>query len=247
MSLDVIQPPSKEVQEKVWSAFGLNEKVIKESIEQIRGWLEHQHNLPKEVGTFLFRLNNTAPFMTILQYVVHKQVSTKFSTLVGLLEITTCFTPLNLTPFAKYAVAYSTVSAPIKEYNNPCIHFFSQLPIHSSIIPSIHHHPSLNLQKHLVMYLSTHPSMHSFMHPYIHTSSHPCIHPSLNPITLHASVPQFIYPFVHSFGYPCTLSSIREDIHAFIHSFLHPSIHPSKHPASHLPVLKSIWTSTHLS
>jgi hypothetical protein len=65
MSLELIQPPSKEVKEKVWSAFGLNEKVIKESIAQIRGWLEHQHHLPKEIGTFFFLLNNTASFMII--------------------------------------------------------------------------------------------------------------------------------------------------------------------------------------
>jgi hypothetical protein len=52
MSLEVIQPPSKEIQEKVWSAFGLNEEVIKVSIEQIWGWSKHQHHLPKEVGTF---------------------------------------------------------------------------------------------------------------------------------------------------------------------------------------------------
>jgi hypothetical protein len=52
MSLDELQPPSKEVQEKVWSAFGLNEKIIKESTEHIREWLQHQHHLPKEVGTF---------------------------------------------------------------------------------------------------------------------------------------------------------------------------------------------------
>jgi hypothetical protein len=65
MSLEVIQPPSKEVQEKVWSALGLNEKVIKESMEKLRVWLEYQHHLPKEIGTFLFLLYNTASFITI--------------------------------------------------------------------------------------------------------------------------------------------------------------------------------------
>jgi transcriptional antiterminator len=52
MSLEVIKPPSKEVQDKVRNAFGLSEETIRDSIEQLREWLEYQPHLPKEIGTF---------------------------------------------------------------------------------------------------------------------------------------------------------------------------------------------------
>jgi len=52
MSLELIEPPSKEVQEKVRSQFGLNDKVIKESVDHLRKWLECQPHLPKEIGKF---------------------------------------------------------------------------------------------------------------------------------------------------------------------------------------------------
>ncbi|KDR19511.1 Alpha-tocopherol transfer protein-like [Zootermopsis nevadensis] len=49
LSLDVMEPPSKEVREKVRSVFGLNDKIIKESIQQLKEWLELQPHLPKEI------------------------------------------------------------------------------------------------------------------------------------------------------------------------------------------------------
>jgi hypothetical protein len=52
MSLEVIKPPSKEVQDKVRNAFGLSEETIRDTIEQLREWLEYQPHLPKEIGTF---------------------------------------------------------------------------------------------------------------------------------------------------------------------------------------------------
>jgi hypothetical protein len=62
MSLEVIQPPTKEVLEKVRSEFGLNEQRIKEAIEHIRDWLELQPHLPKEIGTFGKHILNTPKF-----------------------------------------------------------------------------------------------------------------------------------------------------------------------------------------
>ncbi|GFG39221.1 hypothetical protein Cfor_00122, partial [Coptotermes formosanus] len=48
MSLEVIEPPSKEALEKVTSEFGLNERRVREAVEQLKNWIELQPHLPKE-------------------------------------------------------------------------------------------------------------------------------------------------------------------------------------------------------
>jgi hypothetical protein len=48
----VIEPPSKEVLEKVRSEFGLNEQRVREAVELLKDWIQHQAHLPKEIGTF---------------------------------------------------------------------------------------------------------------------------------------------------------------------------------------------------
>jgi hypothetical protein len=52
MSLEVIEPPSKEVLEKVRSEFGLNEERVREAVELLKDWIQLQPHLPKEIGTF---------------------------------------------------------------------------------------------------------------------------------------------------------------------------------------------------
>jgi len=52
MSLQAIEPPSKELLEKVRSEFGLNEERVKEAIELLKDWIQLQPHLPKEIGTF---------------------------------------------------------------------------------------------------------------------------------------------------------------------------------------------------
>jgi hypothetical protein len=51
MSLEVIQPPSKELLEKVRSEFGLNEQRVREAVELLKDWIQLQPHLPKEIGT----------------------------------------------------------------------------------------------------------------------------------------------------------------------------------------------------
>jgi len=53
MSLEVIETPSKEVLEKVRSEFGLNEQRVKEAVELLKDWIQHQPHLPKEIGKFV--------------------------------------------------------------------------------------------------------------------------------------------------------------------------------------------------
>jgi len=52
MSLEEIEPPSKELLKKVWSEFGLNEQRVKEAVELLKDWIQLQPHLPKEIGTF---------------------------------------------------------------------------------------------------------------------------------------------------------------------------------------------------
>jgi hypothetical protein len=52
MSLQVMEPPSKEVLEKVRGEFGLNERRVREAVEHLKDWLQLQPHLPKEIGTF---------------------------------------------------------------------------------------------------------------------------------------------------------------------------------------------------
>jgi hypothetical protein len=52
MSLEVIEPPSKELLEKVRSEFGLNERRVREAVEHLKYWIQLQPHLPKEIGTF---------------------------------------------------------------------------------------------------------------------------------------------------------------------------------------------------
>ena len=53
MSLQVIEPPSKEVLERVRGEFGLNERRVREAVEHLKDWIQLQLHLPKETGTFL--------------------------------------------------------------------------------------------------------------------------------------------------------------------------------------------------
>jgi len=53
MSLEVIEPPGKEVLEKVRSEFGLNEQRVKEAVELLKDWIQHQPHLPNGIGTFV--------------------------------------------------------------------------------------------------------------------------------------------------------------------------------------------------
>jgi hypothetical protein len=66
MSLEVIEPPSKEVLEKVRSEFGLNEQRVKEAVELLKDWIQHQPHLPKGIGTFGYdTVNRTTLFITV--------------------------------------------------------------------------------------------------------------------------------------------------------------------------------------
>ena len=63
MSMDTIQPPSKQILEKVRSEFGLNEQRVREAIEHLKDWIQLQHHLPKEIGTFdKDTVNSTNPY-----------------------------------------------------------------------------------------------------------------------------------------------------------------------------------------
>jgi hypothetical protein len=50
--LEVMESPSKEVLEDVWSEFGLNEQRVREAVELLKDWIQLQPHLPKEIGTF---------------------------------------------------------------------------------------------------------------------------------------------------------------------------------------------------
>ena len=52
MSLEATESPSKEIQEKVRSEFGLNEQRVREAIEHLKDWIQLQPHLPKEMGQF---------------------------------------------------------------------------------------------------------------------------------------------------------------------------------------------------
>ena len=55
MSLLVMEPPTKEVLEKVRGEFGLNEQRVKDAVEHLKEWIRLQPHLPKEIGTFCLR------------------------------------------------------------------------------------------------------------------------------------------------------------------------------------------------
>ena len=55
MSLLVMEPPSKEVLERVRSEFGLNEQRVRDAVEHLKNWIRLQPHLPKEIGTFFLR------------------------------------------------------------------------------------------------------------------------------------------------------------------------------------------------
>ena len=66
MSLEVIEPPTKEVLEKVRGEFGLNEKRVKEAVELLKEWIQLQPHLPKETGTFgTDTVNSTTLFIRV--------------------------------------------------------------------------------------------------------------------------------------------------------------------------------------
>ena len=49
----MIEPPTKEVLEKVRGEFGLNEQRVREAIEHLKDWIQLQHHLPKETDTVM--------------------------------------------------------------------------------------------------------------------------------------------------------------------------------------------------
>ena len=55
MPLEVIEPPSKEVLEKVRGEFGLNKQRVRDAVEHLKDWIQLQPHLPKEIGTFCLR------------------------------------------------------------------------------------------------------------------------------------------------------------------------------------------------
>jgi len=55
MSLHVMEPPNKEVLEKVRGEFGLNEQRVRDAVEHLKDWTRLQPHLPKEIGTFWLR------------------------------------------------------------------------------------------------------------------------------------------------------------------------------------------------
>jgi hypothetical protein len=66
MSLEVMEPPSKQLLEKVRSEFGLNERRVREAVEHLKDWIQLQHHLPNEIGTFVKdTVNSTTLFMTV--------------------------------------------------------------------------------------------------------------------------------------------------------------------------------------
>jgi hypothetical protein len=52
LSLQVIEPPSEELVEKVRGEFGLNEQRVREAVQHVKDWIQLQPHLPKEIGTF---------------------------------------------------------------------------------------------------------------------------------------------------------------------------------------------------
>jgi hypothetical protein len=66
MSLEVVEPPSEELLEKVRSEFGLNERRVREAVEHLKDWIQLQPHLPKEIGMFgKDTMNSSALFMTV--------------------------------------------------------------------------------------------------------------------------------------------------------------------------------------
>jgi len=56
MSLLVMEPPTKEVLERVRSEFGLNEQRVRDVVEHLKDWIQLQPHLPKENGKFWLSL-----------------------------------------------------------------------------------------------------------------------------------------------------------------------------------------------
>jgi len=66
MPLRVMEPPSKEVLEKVRGEFGLNERRVREAVEHLKDWIKLQPQLPKEIGKFgTDTVNSTTLFITV--------------------------------------------------------------------------------------------------------------------------------------------------------------------------------------
>ena len=47
ISLQVIEPPSEEVLERVRSEFGLSDQRVREAVELLKDWIQLQPHLPK--------------------------------------------------------------------------------------------------------------------------------------------------------------------------------------------------------
>ena len=66
ISLQVMEPLTKEVLEKVRGEFGLKEQRVREAIEHLKDWIQLQHHLPKEIGRFdKDSVNCTTIYLTV--------------------------------------------------------------------------------------------------------------------------------------------------------------------------------------
>jgi hypothetical protein len=52
MSLEVMEPPGKEVLDEIRILFGLKERRVREAVEHLKDCMQLQPHLPKEIGTF---------------------------------------------------------------------------------------------------------------------------------------------------------------------------------------------------
>jgi hypothetical protein len=50
MSQEVIESPTEEFLEKEMREFCLNERRVREAVEHLKGWIQLQPHLPKEIG-----------------------------------------------------------------------------------------------------------------------------------------------------------------------------------------------------
>jgi len=73
MSLLVIEPPSKEVLEKVRGEFGLTEQRVRDAVEHLKDWIQLQPHLPKETGAFGQNAVNKPTLFITVDTLVHVQ------------------------------------------------------------------------------------------------------------------------------------------------------------------------------
>jgi hypothetical protein len=82
--VEVIEPPSEEVLEKVRCEFGLNERRVSEAVELLKNWIELQPHLPKEMGNFRKDCEQCHTFRNSIHIII--SVNNLVSTVLYLLE-----------------------------------------------------------------------------------------------------------------------------------------------------------------